>query len=149
MCWLGKIVIAATVAITQQAHADDNLLCLQRNIYWEARNQSILGQTLVARTTLNRVHDTRWPDTICAVVYQPYQFSWTLDPNKKWSGPAAGEKAEWKLAGLVARQTLLDLALDEPDPSAGATYFHAHYVSPSWAKHRTRTTQHGAHIFYK
>lgn len=142
-------MIAAMVAITSQAHADEHLQCLQRNIYWEARNQSILGQTLVARTTLNRVYDPRWPDTICAVVYQPYQFSWTLNPNKKWSGPVRGEKTEWELAGLIAKQTLVDLALDVKDPSQGATYFHAQYVQPSWANQKTQTVHHGAHIFYK
>ena len=47
------------------------------NIYHEARGESIEGQYAIAHVTLNRVASTKWPDSICDVVYQPYQFSWT------------------------------------------------------------------------
>src|SRR5210317_144981 len=67
--------------------AKDDMYCLQQNIYFEARNQSINGQIAVAWVTLHRVDDPRYPNTICEVVWQRKQFSWTHDgksgkPNK-------------------------------------------------------------------
>ena len=65
--------------------------CLASNIYWESRNQSLGGQLAVAHVVMNRVDNTRFPDTICSVVkqtkYYPSggidlhdcQFSWYCD----------------------------------------------------------------------
>ena len=36
-----------------------------------------------------------------------------------------------------------------PDRVAGATHYHADYVSPYWASSGTRVTKIGAHIFYR
>jgi len=58
--------------------SDEDRYCLQQNIFFEARNQSTLGQAAVAWVTLNRVESTRYPDTICEVVWQKSQFSWTI-----------------------------------------------------------------------
>ena len=52
------------------------------NIYHEARGEDTLGQYLVADVTLNRVADKRWPNTICKVVNQPWQFYWTMSKTK-------------------------------------------------------------------
>ena len=48
----------------------DEVKCLAKNIYFEARNQSIQGMYAVADVTLNRVKDSRWPSTVCEVVKQ-------------------------------------------------------------------------------
>ena len=40
------------------------LMCMALNIYHEARNQSIVGQVAVAEVVMNRVEDSRFPDTI-------------------------------------------------------------------------------------
>ncbi len=145
---IATIAIAVAAAIAPPLHADTKQIeCLQRNVYWEARGESILGQILVARTTLNRVHDARWPNTICGVVYQKSQFSWTLHRSKRYSHPH--ETKAWELAGIVANQTLLDAALAKHDPSHGATFFHAHSVKPPWAARFTPTISHGGHIFYR
>ena len=44
--------------------------CLQQNIFFEARNQSTLGQVAVAWVTLNRVENSSYPTSICQVVKQ-------------------------------------------------------------------------------
>jgi len=51
--------------------------CLALNVYFEARNQDTDGQILVAEVTMNRVADDRFPDEVCAVVWQNKAFSWT------------------------------------------------------------------------
>jgi spore germination cell wall hydrolase CwlJ-like protein len=62
-------------------------MCLALNMFFEARNESLIGQVMVAEVTLNRVANARFPDTVCEVVWQDRQFSWTHDgktdnPNK-------------------------------------------------------------------
>ena len=52
-------------------------------IYCEARGESYYGQLAVGAVVLNRVNDTRFPDTIRGVIYQPSQFSpvWAGSPT--------------------------------------------------------------------
>ena len=70
------------------------LLCLQTNMYFEARNQGAEGMIAVAWVTFNRVKSNHFRDSICEVVYrartnsrgQPIrnrcQFSWYCDGLK-------------------------------------------------------------------
>ena len=50
------------------------LMCMALNIYHEARNQSVVGQVAVAEVVMNRVEDSRFPDTICEVVKQAVTY---------------------------------------------------------------------------
>lgn len=112
------------------------LMCLTLNIYHEARSESAAGQAAVALVTLNRAQ--RDPSRVCAEVFRPYQFSWTLSP-KRITEPRA-----WQRAKEVARAvwTMQDF-------TEGATHFHADYVSPAWADAKVRVGQCGRHIFYR
>jgi len=115
--------------------------CLAMNIYHEARGEVVEGQIAVAHVTLNRVEDTRWPDNICDVVYQPKQFSWThLIKNQ-----TPTEKKAWKQAKVIARDVMIGNTVD---PTDGATFYHANYVNPYWAKDMTISKVIGVHIFY-
>ena len=55
------------------------LICMALNVYFEARDQPLVGQIAVAETVLNRVHSTLFPDTVCEVVYQGEYYSWNPD----------------------------------------------------------------------
>ncbi len=46
------------------------VICLAENIYFEARNQGTAGWMAVANVTINRRNDSRFPNTICDVVYE-------------------------------------------------------------------------------
>ena len=46
------------------------LTCLALNIYFEARNQPVMGQIGVSMVVLNRVNSTDYPDNVCDVIYQ-------------------------------------------------------------------------------
>ena len=127
------------------------------NIYHEAGNQSMIGQMAVGQVDLNRVEDSRFPDTVCEVVKEAVtyknsnkpvrwkcQFTWFCDgkkdePNfesKTWS--AALENASI----LLTKTIVLDI-------TEGATHYHATYVRPAWAKTKTKTTRIDRHIFYR
>ena len=47
---------------------EDQVECLAKNIYHEARGESTAGMFAVGFVTLNRVMDSRYPNTICGVV---------------------------------------------------------------------------------
>src|SRR5215216_67634 len=54
-----------------------SLECLARNVYYEARGESLAGQYAVAEVTMNRQASFGYPKTVCEVVYQKDAFSWT------------------------------------------------------------------------
>ena len=54
-------------------------VCLATAIFFEARDQQITGQELVAEVVINWVEHERFPDDVCSVVYQPKAFSFTHD----------------------------------------------------------------------
>ena len=132
--------------------------CLAEAIYFESRNQSSAGMVGVAQVILNRVEDTRFPDTICSVVRQgrlsdpidapvqigQCQFSFycngepeTIDDEPAW------ETAKRKAAHAYY---LYDLGYDFTE---SATHYHADSVSPSWADTLVHVTQIDNHIFYR
>lgn len=117
--------------------------CLALNIYFESRGESHVGQEFIGWVTLNRVISNEFPNDICTVVWQDGQFSWTKDG--KSDKPA--ELEAWATAQTIADQLLLSYGVDR-DPTEGATYFHAGYVSPEWAKRFERVVRIDNHIFY-
>ena len=133
------------------------LMCMAFNIYHEANNQSMLGQIAVGQVVMNRVEDSRFPDTVCEVVKQAVtykgtnkpvihkcQFSWYCDGKK--DTPVL-KSDEWYNAKRYARMVLYGtITLDFTE---GATHYHATYVRPAWAKTKTRTTRIDRHIFYR
>lgn len=130
-------------------NVDEELRCLALNIYWEARSEPALGRFAVAAVTLNRVSHRRFPNTVCEVVRQGEtlgrhrcQFSWMCDDKSD----KPENQAAWREAEHIAYSMLF---LDLPDPTNGALWYHADYVSPGWAKAMARVTQIGRHLFYR
>jgi spore germination cell wall hydrolase CwlJ-like protein len=123
-------------------YTDTDLFCMAKNIYHEARGESTLGKYAVAQVTMNRVRDPRFRNTVCDVVFQPYQFSWANNKSVRWtrpSGPAWNESME------IAKDVLEEGATIKG--MENALYFHANYVRPNWRNVR-KVTKIGAHVFY-
>ncbi|MEA3638881.1 MAG: cell wall hydrolase [Lamprobacter sp.] len=135
-------------AIDPNDHVDEELHCLALNIYHEARSEPLSGQLAVAKVTLNRVRSTSFPESICGVVKQGSQkrnrcqFSWWCDG--KSDEPT--ELKAWQKSLELGRRVL---AGEVADPTQGALYYHATYVSPKWSRSFQRTTQIGRHLFYR
>lgn len=55
--------------------SDEDVDLLARITMAEAESESELGKRLVIDTVLNRMEDSRFPDTVSGVIYQPHQFS--------------------------------------------------------------------------
>lgn len=114
--------------------------CLAKNIYHEARGEPFHGQVAVALVTVNRVASGLFQNTVCKVVYAHKQFSWTLDKNKK-----VRDSKAWASAVEIAT-AVLSRKIHQPDFTA--VYFHTRQVRPKWAKTKTITARIGNHIFY-
>ena len=108
--------------------------CLVDNVYYEARGESIEGQQMVAKVTINRTKHPDYPDSICDVVYQPFQFSWTMKKQKQPSGEA------YETAKYAAMQ-----GMSHPTE---AIFYHAEKAKPKWSRSKTPLTEEGHHIFY-
>lgn len=110
------------------------LHCLAQNIYHEARGEPRRGQLAVALVTLNRVKHANYPNSICKVVFQPNQFSWTKVLGKR------KVKIPYKFY-LLANE-----ALTHQDFTFNAIYFHNTTIKPGWKARRIAKI--GNHVFY-
>jgi spore germination cell wall hydrolase CwlJ-like protein len=115
----------------------DEYECMVANIWHEARGEGITGMYAVALVTMNRV--ARRNKSICEVVYQPHQFSWTDDVTYNMLDNIDTVRS----AAAVVMTDSID------DFTNGATHYHADYVKPSWASKMQHVTTIGKHIFYK
>lgn len=119
--------------------------CLAKNIYFEAKGESRLGQIAVANVTLNRVMSEKFADSVCGVVYERSQFSWVKTTKRKKS-----VKMDEKLfQEILELATVVYLTYDPlKDVTRGATRFHAKNVHPKW-KDVQKTAKIGGHVFYR
>lgn len=117
------------------------IMCLALNIYFEARDQDIDGQLMVAEVTMNRVASPDFPDTVCDVVWQPGAFSWTHDGKSDTPRDVQAFAESVLLANDVLhnRSILLDTK---------ATFYHEKSVRPYWVDSVTQIGMVGDHIFY-
>ena len=164
---------ASGVDVTPQStmqYLDKQATCLAKNMYYEARSQGLAGQLAVSLVVLNRVKDTRFPNTICEVIeqgpireswktrgkvvpdherkYFPIrnrcQFSWYCDGkhDKPYPGPT------WKKTQELAAYYMEHKHLFK-DITDGATHYHADYIkNPRWSNFLEKTVKIDTHIFY-
>jgi N-acetylmuramoyl-L-alanine amidase len=137
--FLVLIILPSTVTACEEKTA------LALNMYHEARGEGTDGMAMVGEVTLNRVAHPSFPDTVCEVVYQPKQFSWTHSIRDH----TPREKQVW------------EEALEIADSMLEGTYelFHTgatHYInpsrlknSPSWTRSMERLGRVGNHVFYR
>ena len=135
---------------TVETHVQ-NLDCLARNVYYEARGEPLAGQYAVAEVTMNRKDSRHFPRTVCEVVYQqnwdPLRkrnvgaFSWT---EFKVVPEPIGE--EWQRAWQVAEAVYYEKA---PRKLKGALFYHADYIKPDWARQKRQVAVIGRHVFYR
>jgi spore germination cell wall hydrolase CwlJ-like protein len=145
--------ITSAEVIARPLPTEEDIRCMQQNLYFEARNEGEKGMEAVAAVTINRTQDSRWPPTVCGVVHEQKvkgicQFSWVCDKRLR-GGPKLKREAEisaWELAGHIAR---VALTTNLVSIVGNATHYHATYVHPKWANHLDRIVRIGAHIFYR
>ena len=108
--------------------------CLARNVYYEARGESLAGQYAVAEVTMNRKAHPRFEHGLRGGVPEE-AFSWTsLGPLH----PPAGDP--WQRAQRIAEEVYYQR---RPAEMPGVLHFHATYVQPDWSKERSASRASG------
>lgn len=125
---------------------DAQFTCLATALYFEARGESIRGQTAVAEVILNRTELPQYPRTVCGVVNQAgaggCQFSYVCDgQSDAIREPAAWDRARRVAAAMLGGAPRL--------LTSGATHFHTPAVHPTWSRRFAYTGTIGAHLFYR
>ena len=121
------------------------ILCLAKNIYFEAATESFEGKSAVSQIVMNRVNDPRFPKDVCSVVYdnngKVYQFSWVGQKSKRITNGFAWEESLYVAKKAVDGDTTHPALRDR-----NALYYHADYVNPRWKLRKVAVI--GRHIFY-
>jgi spore germination cell wall hydrolase CwlJ-like protein len=111
-----------------------------KNIYHEARGEGVEGMQAVALVTLNRAKQQ--DKTVCEVVYQRKQFSWT-NTAKGRNKPITGNiNVAYNVASAAMSDRLIDI-------TSGATHYHTKRVKPVWRRALDEVVVINNHIFYR
>lgn len=106
-------------------------------IHGEARGEPYIGQVAVAAVVLNRVRDSRFPNTIAGVIYQPGAFDAVADGQINLEPTSQSYKA--------ARD-----AMNGWDPTYGCIYYYNPQTATSkWIWSRQIMLTIGKHNFAK
>lgn len=124
---------AASAASGINQKTDEYLLA--RTIHGEARGEPYIGKVAIAAVALNRVRDSRFPNTLAGVIYQPLAFTAVADgqinltPNKDAINAARDALNGW-------------------DPTYGTLYYWNPATATSkWIWSRKVTLKIGKHWF--
>lgn len=150
----------------------DQMHCLAKNIYFEARGETTIGKIAVANVTVNRVNDQRFPNTICGVVHQAVystwwkenhdrlvpvrnmcQFTWYCDGKSDtlFLTDTHGNVIKANMEAWKESLELAELALkgELTDVTNGAThYFNPRLADPYWQHAFVQTAQIDNHTFF-
>lgn len=122
---------------SSSSSSSSNLNLISRFVYAEARGEPYTGQVAVAAVILNRVRDSRFPNTTSGVVYQQGAFTCVSDGQINLSPNETAKKAAQD-------------AINGWDPSYGAVYyFNPKTATNAWIWSRPMTITIGNHRFCK
>ncbi len=114
-----------------------NLNLIARFVHAEARGEPYKGQVAVAAVILNRVRDSRFPNTVSGVVYQKGAFTCVADGQINLAPDATSKKAAQD-------------AINGWDPTYGSLYyFNPNTATSKWIWSRPMTVVIGNHRFCK
>lgn len=134
---LGINTPTASVSSNQSSSSSRNVNLLSHLVHGEARGEPYLGQVAVASVVLNRVRNSKFPQTIAGVIYQGGAFDAVSDGQINLTPNNTSVKA--------ARD-----ALNGWDPSQGCIYyFNPNTATSKWIWSRPIIKQIGKHYFAK
>jgi len=133
--------------------ADNERQCLAQAIYHEARGETATGQLAVANVIVNRARSSKFPSSLCGVVYQNadkgrYRCQFTFACDGRDDTPS--ERAAWSRSVALAGKVYAEYATGQEIGvlPRSALYYHTTAVRPSWASTFSRVAAVDSHIFY-
>ena len=129
----------SSVSTNKPANGDDMVELLARLINGEARGEPYEGQVAVGAVILNRVKDSRFPNSISGVIYQSGAFTAVADGQI--NAPIDEGSTVYKAA---------QDAMNGWDPTGGCVYyFNPDTATNSWIWSRPHVKTIGKHRFCK
>lgn len=114
-----------------------DLNLLSKLVYGEARGEPYKGMVAVAATVLNRVANSKFPNTIAGVIYQPGAYTCVSDGQINLTANSQSRKAAQD-------------AINGWDPTSGCIYyFNPSTATSKWIWSRPQVLTIGKHIFCK
>ena len=133
---LSALGISSTNNSTTTSNNTD-LNLLSKLVHAEARGEPYKGMVAVAATVLNRVANSKFPNTIAGVIYQSGAYTCVSDGQINL---AANEQS---------RKAAQD-AINGWDPTSGCIYyFNPNTATSGWIWSRPQVMTIGSHIFCK
>ena len=130
-------IYSSSSSSSSSSSGSSNLNLISRFVHAEARGEPYTGQVAVAAVILNRVKDSRFPNTTSGVVYQPGSFTCVSDGQINLSPNETSRKAAQD-------------AINGWDPTYGAVYyFNPATATNKWIWSRPVTVTIGKHRFCK
>ena len=120
-----------------------DLECLSQAVYYESAGEDFASKVAVAQVIINRKNSKRFSNSICGVVYQKSQFSFTIEKPRKLVNVNKKVYAE---CYEVAKTVLLENF--RLNSVKNALWYHTKQISPNWNKNMTKVAVVGNHIFY-
>lgn len=120
-----------------QGFTENDLRLMANAVYGEARGEPYEGQVAVAAVILNRVRDSRFPNTVSGVIFEPLAFT------------AVSDGQMWLEPDETALRAVQD-AINGWDPTNGLVYYYNPATATSkWMHARTPIKQIGKHVFVR
>ena len=130
-----KMGLSVNKSTSSGKYNSNDRYLLAKVIHAEARGESYTGQVAIAAVVLNRVEDSRFPNTVAGVIYQPWAFTAVNDGQINLEPNAKAYQAA-------------DDALNGWDPTYGSVYYYnPKTATSSWIRTTKYVTQIGNHIF--
>lgn len=116
---------------------NSDLNLLSHLVYGEARGEPYNGMVAVAATVMNRVADSRFPNSVAGVIYQPGAYTCVADGQINLGYNETAKKAAQD-------------AINGWDPTSGCIYyFNPDTATSAWIWSRPQVMTIGKHIFCK
>lgn len=155
--WLSLFTLVFLSQVSQAK--DTEVMCLAKNIYYEAGAEPLEGKMAVAQVTMNRVEHPSFPKTVCGVVKQNAirksnsewdddkricQFSWVCQGRRI----IKKESDNWQESLEIAKSFLTEnKSYDKFEDDV--LFFHEKHLPFNWKQKYTKVAVIGNHIFYR
>ena len=134
---MGFALLATNAETALLSHPD--VQCLSYAVYWETRGVEAQGASLVAEVVMNRVEHDDFPDSVCAVVHQPWQFA---------ASSAVGAPIVERQAFSESVRVAIDAFIESERRNDDALFFINHSAGvPPWARNMRVVDEAGDHVF--
>lgn len=123
----------------------DDIYYMSEAIYFEARDQALVGQVAVGCVIRNRLESSRWPNSVKEVVHQYKQFSYYWDGKPESKTDFRADYHAYQMAQRVLHTEIC--AVYE-----GIDHYINHQIADKkavWYKSMTKVLVVGDHTFYR